>query len=752
MRDTLKFSIGLTFLLLGASAFALRAEPIKLSIESGDRPIQDAKVQPAQFTLPSIKSPFRSFSLSLNPGDEKQTDDEAAPPAPVEKPTPKPNPPIPSSDIPKVELRQHHPQSSPTRSIYQLETGPANPAAAEGTEAYPQVRTPIRLTAEGPEKTAPPKDQALDKPTPRVPLVVAPESKPEPTASEPQEVVERAPATIENLTPWTIRAGLVSQSIVETQWGKPQQRKDVNQHRSILIYDSQEDFKRVEIGVEKGEVISVFLVPEAPITLDTLKQRFRMESTQAVTVQDDQGRIMGQVYPENGLMIPEQASQADQISSFLLQKPTAEAFLIRAKQRSPFELKSRLADIDAALRIEPYSAEAWHEQSLILERLGRHTEAFEASRKSISGIGANSEYQLRRALLAAQLGQTDAAIRSTQMIAEDATNPTHVIAMAYCQLGNLRQQSGIESNRAAVAHHIRAIEIASPLVNHSQKSIRRSAKRTLIDAHLALAIDVAAGDWEKKDATVHDWLQQAKVYVDDMVVNEEETIEWELVWLQRSLMARSYFDKQFDPSEMVDLILGKYRELVTQTDDPFFHRVMEWETGQTLTQAVFIEHSRDRIKEALNIADQAKSLLAAGQTGRQLMISDHLLLGNLYFRVGAILAVRKNDHVVATNWYQLALPHLTHESVQSLMLDRRGETLVSMGVSYWQVGEKPKAIELTEQGKQMIEQAVAAGRAGQEKLLVALQNLSKMHSSVGNAGVSRHYESLAGRIQQSIAR
>jgi len=752
------------------------AEPIRILLNENDTPLRDSQVVPAQYTAPATQIPYRPFSLSLDPEDKKT---EVQPPGKFTPISPQgvipvsldveadaesdtnasPLKPTTVQPIPRIRLNtEANPAAPQGTPVYRLEASNASrptqkPESVESTppiSKYPQSRfSDSDKTDDGAmSKATPP------RPTSSMPAITnSPAEKLPSTESPANEVAKQLPkTTVAPLSPWNFDPAKVSPEEVAAAWGEPQEQRRISIDQTIWVFKQMATFQRVEVGIESGKVTTLYAVAETPFAIADFQSRLQLSQFDPAIVVDQQGRTVGTIFPERGVMLPGLRLDRDrEVASFIVQTPSAEAFLVRAQNRSPFALRDRLNDLDLALVQKPYDASAWHEKSKILARMGKGDEAFEAARKATSGVGSQPGHRLHRALLAAQSGQVASAIQSTRQIVEDPTTPSELRARAFCQWGDLLQQSGAEQNRQAVTYHMQAIETANPLVNSSDQQVRREAKRVLIDAHLALAVDIATGDWEKKDEIVSQWLHRATLFVDDMIDNEDGTPELELKTLQKTLMARSYFDRDFNTSETVDRIMGKYRELSESTEDPFYRRVIEWETGVSLTQAVFVELGRGRSDTGVAIAKQCRELLDAGSGVRQLSISDHLLLGNLNFRVGAVYAVQRKDHASAVAWYDAAHPHLLDPTLGAVMQDRRGESLVSMGVSFWEAGQREKGIDLSEQGKSMVEAAVNARRAPQSKLLVPLSNLAKMYQQSGQTQKSTLYTASAAKIQQASA-
>ncbi|QDU78238.1 hypothetical protein Pan97_53220 [Bremerella volcania] len=736
-------------LVLAACGWAV-AEPVRLTLDETDQPVTAATVAPVQHTEPIRPTASRPFSLSLT-ADGDPPESSAVRQASAQEP-PTPNQDTRVSVRPPDGAQVAQPIANGPLRVYGIhEEKIDNPAALQGTSRFTQSTTPLQPTKKA-QVDASPMDEAPLSRFSQAPVSVTPNPEAKttsPATVEPSNATTMAAAT-EAFSVWQIFPGKTSLAQIESQWGKPVQSRRIDQDKHVRLYQ-QQDFAKVEIAVEKDQIVSVFLIPAKPMSLDLVEQKFDLTNIEPAAVRDSSGRHLGKIYPERGVLIPQSAEGSPlEVDRIIVQAPSAESFMIRASSRSPLEFRDRLNDYQLAIAQEPYSAEAWYETSLILHRLGRDTEAFEAARKATSGVGSSAEHRLHRTLLTVVQGNLASGIHNTQQIAEDVTVPEHVRAKAHCQWGDLLQMAGPQKNREAVQHHVKAIEIASPLVNDANQQVRRAAKQVLVDAHMALAIDIATGDWEKKEQTVNQWLLRSKVYIDDMVTNEEGTGELRMAWLTKSLMAHSFYNAPFDPGDSIDQIVGQYRELHGKTDDPFFHRALEWETGQALSQAVFIEHSRGKHDSALKLADQTRAFLRGGLAGREVGIADHLLLGNLYFRAGAICAVQKQDHNAAVHWYELAMQHLTDQSLQNIMLDRRGESLVSMGVSFWATGNREQGVALTEQGKSLIESATAQNAALQKKLIVPLDNLAEMHRELGNAQKSAQYTASAQKIRQAL--
>jgi tetratricopeptide (TPR) repeat protein len=124
-------------------------------------------------------------------------------------------------------------------------------------------------------------------------------------------------------------------------------------------------------------------------------------------------------------------------------------------------------------------------------------------------------------------------------------------------------------------------------------------------------------------------------------------------------------------------------------------------------------------------------------------------MGRMYFSIGALYAVGRNDHTEAVHYYLQAIPLLDQPLPPELAEDRgrHGERMVSMGVSFWQNGNKPQAIELTLKGAKTVQAAVEAKELDDASLAVPYGNLAAMYRQLGKNPEAEKYGELVKRIE-----
>ncbi|TWT33117.1 hypothetical protein [Blastopirellula retiformator] len=674
----------------------------------------------------AIASTFCSYSLR---GEETASDAAPTPvPSTFNSPSRLPSPPVSGESVLRIKTPLN--KYPDTRKKSSSSDGPLKISRVIDGDAPKPKPTPV----ETPPSAAP---------QPATPVKPAPPIKPAPTLPQPKpEPIKPMPVVRQQEDLSKLTAGQSKLAEVIQLWGEPQSQSIVD-GRKLMVFNTR-GFERAEATFQDDTLVTLFLVLKKPAPAHQVRQQLKIIESEEAKVHDEFGVLLGLVYPERGALFS-YAPQERQflVESVVLQRPTAEAYLIRAKGYSPDRIEAKLADLDAAVKLESFNASAWHEIALLKHRLGQMPAALSAAQTAASGAGAKPEYRLTRALIQAELGQYDDALSVSKSIAENVSLPKEVRARAYCQWGDLVARGPSQDVRTALAHHQTAIKLAAEEIRNPLDEIRRAAKLVLVDAHLAVASDLAAGQWQNREMTVPKWVDSTDAFVANLVEKEGFSRELELKRLQKAIAAYNYFESTYDTTESVDAILSIGRELLSQTKDPSYHVVVEWEMSQALMQAATIEQNRGEFDDAMRIARETAALLDHATQTRQLSISDRMMLGNFYFRVGAAQVVSQGDHAQALEWYANAEKHYTHPDLANVAPGQRGEALASMAVSYWESGRLPQGLALTEKGASLLQQGVDAGENQLESLVAPYANLVTMYESQGNAAKQAEY---AGKL------
>src|SRR5262249_49532329 len=145
----------------------------------------------------------------------------------------------------------------------------------------------------------------------------------------------------------------------------------------------------------------------------------------------------------------------------------------------------------------------------VLELAARYDEAMAEVGEALTTDPDEPAYHLTRAEILGHEEKYEEAAQETKDVLAVEDLPDDMKEEALCELGDLLAASPAHDYKQALEHHMAAIKLADPLSIDKRMAVRRAAKSLLIDAHLAVADDIACGNWQQKDKTVAKWLERA---------------------------------------------------------------------------------------------------------------------------------------------------------------------------------------------------------------------------------------------------
>ena len=602
--------------------------------------------------------------------------------------------------------------------------------------------------------TPSPRDEAEQMPTPAV--------KPSPSPAEIDveplvpiaDPMESPPVPVETASFKGITPGVSTRQDVEKTWGTP---KDVSQTGGFMIHlYSVDPFDQVEVSYAGEKVSSIVIRLGRAFPADAVAKQLDLSAIRPVLVSNELGEIIGIAYPERGVLFAfeqteEPGKPTMKVLQIILESVTAEAFVLRAEttMENRYDLSRR--DLEQALKLEPDNARARWLLGRVLAATENHEKAMVETGKAVRLDPDNPQYRTTHAQVLAQIGNLLEAVQHAQRAAEISDSRPHIKARAVCLLGDLLASGAEPDFNKALSFHIEAIKIADPLCDNQHPAIRIAAKEVIIDAHLGAAHDIAWGEFKQKGKAVVRWLDRAKTTADDLVENEKGNPVLLFHVCTRTLSAYVGVRGEVDPEPAVTTAVEVGERLIASARDPGRKTQLQWELGTALYDAVQIYQMRSENDKALKYGQAAADYLAEAMRDNPASAAS-LLLGRLYFRLGAIHSLGNRDHKAAVVWFDKALPLLDGKSAEEVAdnLGRHGESLVSMGVSYWQIGQREKAVELTEKGIRWMEQAVRQGSLDRSTLSVPYENLAAMHRKLGNDEKAERLQQLAGRIKEEM--
>ncbi len=579
---------------------------------------------------------------------------------------------------------------------------------------------------------------------------------PEETSLEPiPDSLDAGPTSIKPAGFNGVVPGVTTMEEVEKAWGAP---RELQKHDGILMQlHSVDPFGRVEVSFFENKVSSIIIRLDRAFPAKTVAEQLDLTELRPVLVSDELGRIIGQAYPERGVLfafVPgrKTGKATMNVAQIILEPISAEPFVLRAETTLKSDSELSLLDLQSALKLQPDNARAHWLHSRILIAKCDYDAAMAAADKAIRLEPTNPHYRVIRARILSQTGRLKEAAQEAQNALKTSSRRPHVKARALCLLGDLIASGQSPNYDRAVQYHIQAVKTADPLTTEPHPAIRTAAKEVLIDAHLGAAHDIAWGSWKEKNRAVARWLDQAGKFAEDLIENEGAGCKYRFRVNTRALAACVGTHGGLDPTDWAQGALQNGEQLIAEADDPKCKAKLQWELGIALYDALQIYQMRNDHQTALKYGERAVEYLNSGSRLTEQTAADNYLLGRLYFRMGAVYAIRDKDHQQAVSWFDKAVPLLkqpddTDETFADL--GRHGETFVSMGVSYWETDQREKAVELTEYGLKLMERAVELGSLDRTVLAVPYDNLASMHRRLGAEESAVEFEEMAAKINST---
>ena len=559
---------------------------------------------------------------------------------------------------------------------------------------------------------------------------------------------ESGPVTVEAASFKGTTPGITTVAELEKTWGAAQ---EIQKRGELLLHTyAMEPFDQIEVTCANDKVISIVVRFQTTFPVGAVAEQLELANIRPVLVSDEVGQVLGQVYPERGVLFAfapsDDPEKPREVAQLILEPIAAEPFVLRAETTLNHNSELSLRDLEQALKLQPENARAHWLQGRILSSQGKNTEAAKAVAEAVRLESSNARYLVTQAQILARLGQIATAAEAAQKAVELAEKRPHIQARAFCILGDLAA-SGVKPNyQQALALHMQAVKTADPLAADRHPAIRIPAKEVLVDAHLGAAHDIAWGDFKQKEKAVTAWLSRAGAFALEMIEKDGAGEEIRFRVCARALAACVALKGRLNPKLWTEGAIDASRQLIEESDDVVRNAEYQWDLGLALYDVVQICQMRNEHDDAMKYGQQAIECLSQANEKKQSPMAS-LLIGRLYFRTGAIYAIRDGDHKKAVTWFDKAVPLLKQPVPEEAFddLGHHGETFVSMGVSYWEVGQRDTAVETTQIGIALMKEAVRQGSLSPKALEVPYSNLASMHRQLGQVDDATRYEEMAKR-------
>jgi tetratricopeptide (TPR) repeat protein len=658
---------------------------------------------------------------------------------------------VPSEDGPR--LLATGPTPTPAPRLLAAPDKPTLAAPDKPTLAAPDKSTSAVSDKPTAAQTASPPSEAMAGPSVEKPPIA---NRGAPLVPVPDAKL-LGPAEIEVTSFHGITPGISTRADVEKTWGKPKDTRKLDNGTSQLY--AVDPFPRVEVTYSiDNKVTSLVIRFEHGFPAGQVAEQLELTKIQPVLVSNELGEVLGQAYPERGVLFSfEPAADPNKalkkVTHIVLEPITAEPFVLRSETNVDMRPEFSLHDSEQAVKLQPTSARAHWLRSRTLSALGQHEQAVAAAIEAVRLEPRDARYQVTKAQSLQQAGRlVESAAEAEKAIGMSEQRP-HVKARAICLLGDLKGSGPRPDYKQALQHHTQALQLADTLTTDRHPAIRVAAKEVLLDAHLGALQDIAWGAWREKERSAQNWLAKASEIAQDLIRTEDGGDEYLFRVSVRALSADVGLQGKFDPTKWAKEVVRSGEVQINAAPETTRKAELQWQVAMSLYDAMQVYQMRANQDEALHVGEQAISYLEkSGRPNKS--PSAAYLLGRTYFRIGAVYANNRKDHNVAVTWFDKASPLLGKTPPPEAMVDlaRLGDSFVSMGVSYWNAGNRQRAIKLTEHGANLIEEAVRRGTQDRSILVIPYTNLAAMKREMGDSASASQMQEMAERAKGTTIR
>ena len=556
-----------------------------------------------------------------------------------------------------------------------------------------------------------------------------------------------------------VQPGISTMADVRQLWGEPLQSR---QDSEMTVHQyAREPFAAVELAVAGDSVHSIVVRLRERFAEHEVAEQLQLHQIEPAPIFNRAGICREKAYPERGVTLrspaenaaPDEEPEMFQVAEIEFGEIQSQLFLLRARARLGRNEGGALNDLDSVLALDPRLNAAWETKVKLLTAAGRLEDASRTLDAALARSPNNPELRLLRVELLSALGNYEEALAETKVLAAETARPAVFRAKVLVQWGRLLAEGPTADFKQPIEYYQQAMKLVEPLLDDPQNNVRRAACETLVEAHLAMAYSIAWGRWKMKDTAVPKWLEQAEAYADAAIENGDLPPDYSLRISQLALAAYVGAQGALDPTSWADQTLETGRVLVAQARDPVCRQRLQWQLGLACHDALQAFEMRQQFDSALRYGKLAVAYLEQGRPGRQEIDSESFMLGRLYYRLGTLHAQRLGEHDQAVAWYERALPLLERQTGADAEPGLRGEESVTAAISYWNIGQRDKALAMTARGIKLLERAVEQGDVEKGVLSVPYANLAAMHEQLGDRVQAASYsEQAASAKTETVGR
>ena len=540
---------------------------------------------------------------------------------------------------------------------------------------------------------------------------------------------------------------------------------------SELLAYAVEGLGMIEITIQQSKVFSiVWLLPEPypseQIRKDALEAELR--GIRPIQVPNAEGYIIAQMFPEKGVIFSftksdEPGEPSRMVNQIAIEPLTSWPFELRGERYLTISNAKAKWDLFIAVQLDPNNHKArWLLAKAYLAD-GQFAEAQRECKFAIKLKPDQPQYNVTLAEIIGKAGYMKEARQYLEYLIPYCAGLPHLKGHAECLLGDFyRDDINLQDFVTANKYHIAAIETVKPLSTSKNPTMRQQAKLVQMNAFLAGALDFSISNWPNKEENIPQWLAGAEKLAMNLVIDENMMRECLLELATKAISVHANCPELPGLEKWIDQLEAVAEEIISQADDNFTIRKVENQYATALYDVVQIYHFKGNSPMEMQYAMKVVQIFERNFNDFN-DIDSMYRLANLYYQIGTLeasgQAVRppvkpdKKAYARAAGWFAKAIP-LFQQIEASLDENEQpflGEMYVSIGATYWTLGEKDYALRITEYGVEKLEEAVAGNLYSEKNLATPYKNLSTMYEALGRTDEGELYHRRSKQASQNLA-
>jgi len=537
-----------------------------------------------------------------------------------------------------------------------------------------------------------------------------------------------------------------------------------------LVY-AVEGLGMIEITIQQSTVFSIVLIlpepyPSEEIRKDALESE--LKGIRPILVPNAEGYIIAQMFPEKGVIFSFTRADEPGVPSLMVKQIAIEPltswpFELRGERYLTISNAKAKWDLFIAVQLDPNNHKArWLLAKTYLAD-GQFAEAQRECKFAIKLKPDQPQYNVTLAEIIGKAGYMKEARQYLEYLIPYCASLPHLKGHAECLLGDFyRDDSMLQDFVSANKYHTAAIETVRPLCTSKNPTMRQQAKLVQMNAFISGALDYSISNWQRKEEDIPQWLAGAEKLAMNLVIEENMMRECLLELATKAISVYANCPDLPGLEKWIDQLESVTEEIVSQAEDDFTVRKVENQYASAIYDVIQICHYKGNSQLEMQYATKAVQMLERNLNDDN-DIETMYRLANLYYQIGSLEASGlagqapekpdKKSYSRAAGWFAKAIP--LFQQIETSLDDQEqpylGEMYVSIGATYWTLGEKDYALQITEYGVEKLEDAVADNLYPEKNLATPYNNLSKMYGVMGRTEEGELYHRRSQQALQNLA-